>query len=139
MRRHPSLDWDAVTDEARRWGCLRILHLGLQLAADLLGLQLPANIRQAQDAEARRLAAQAAPRLPRYPSYWLRPFEEPLFHVRMRERLADRAHYCLAMSTPTAADWTLLPLPDSLAFLYYLVRPVRLLIDHGVKLRHESR
>ena len=137
VRRHPALDWPALMAEARRWGCQRILHLGLILAAELLELELPASVQQALagDTAAQRLAAQAAHRLTRYPSYWLRPFEEPLFHLRMREQPADRLRYGLGMLTPTVKDWTYLPLPDWLAPLYYLVRPARLIIDHGLRLR----
>jgi len=53
----------------------------------------------------------------------------------MREQPADRLRYGLGMLTPTVKDWTYLPLPDWLAPLYYLVRPARLIIDHGLRLR----
>jgi hypothetical protein len=69
------------------------------------------------------------------PDHWLAPFEEPLFHLRARERLADRARYALAMAAPTVKDWNALRLPDRLAWLYYLVRPARLILDHGPRLR----
>jgi hypothetical protein len=35
--------------------------------------------------------------------------------------------------TPTAKDWDLLALPESLSFLYYLIPPVRLIQELGSK------
>src|SRR5207253_975904 len=41
LRRNPALDWPALAAEAERWGCRRILTLGLLLAHDLLDAPLP--------------------------------------------------------------------------------------------------
>ncbi len=139
-RRNPALDWPALAGEAGRWGCQRILRIGLWLAGELVGLELPAAALEAlgRDPEAERLVVQAARRLRCYPVEWLRRFEEPAFHLRMRERWADRARYGLAMATPTTRDWDYWPLPEPLAPLYYLVRPARLFVEHGLRWRRED-
>jgi Uncharacterised nucleotidyltransferase len=140
VRRNAGLDWQAATNDARRWGCARILRLGLMLAHELLGLELPAEMMDAiaRDETAQRLARQSIRRLTQYPGSSLKPFEEPLFHLGMREQWTDRARYCRAMATPTVKDWSYLPLPASLSGLYYVIRPVRLLIDHGLNLRRDG-
>ena len=125
------LDWDQVTLEARELGGERMLFLGLFLADDLLGAPLPDEVlrRVRADTSVKALAAQVRQRLFREVNVPpLGVLESSLFHLRARERLRDRVLYCvrLAMS-PTEYDWTALPLPPSLSFLYYIVRPVRLL------------
>jgi hypothetical protein len=140
LRRNPALDWPALAAEAERWGCRRILHLGLLLARDLLAAPLPPGAQAAvgQDHAAAHLAAGCARRLRRYPVAWLGRLEEPLFHLRMRERWRDRARYCLAMAGPTVRDWRYLPLPEPLAPLYYLVRPARLALEYGLGWRRQD-
>ena len=54
-----------------------------------------------------------------------------LLHLRMRERLRDRARYCLAHLAPGVGDWVALPLPRGLRFLHYLTRPLRLAGRYG--------
>jgi hypothetical protein len=54
----------------------------------------------------------------------------------MRERLRDRVPYLLYhlpgyLLTPNEKDRAFLPLPTSLSFLYYLIRPIRLVSVHG--------
>jgi hypothetical protein len=140
LRRIPALDWPALAAEADQWGCRRILHLGVLLANDLLEAPLPPAARAAldQDHAARQLAARCARRLRRYPVEWVGRLEEPLFHLRMRERWRDRARYCLAMAAPTVRDWRYLPLPGPLAPLYYLVRPARLALEYGLGWRRQD-
>jgi hypothetical protein len=53
------------------------------------------------------------------------PFAQS-FHLRARERAQDRARYLLYWATiPTMAELGYLQLPETLSFLYYLLRPIR--------------
>jgi hypothetical protein len=62
-------------------------------------------------------------------------FDGALLHLRMRERKRDRLRSCLRLAvTPRSYDWMFLPLPDSLFFLYYPLRPFRLAGKYGAKL-----
>ncbi|MFY9554944.1 MAG: hypothetical protein WAV47_09565, partial [Blastocatellia bacterium] len=62
-------------------------------------------------------------------------FESAIFHLKMRERLADRIRYCRRLAlTTTVRDWSLLPLPRYLFFLYFALRPIRLAGKYGTKL-----
>jgi hypothetical protein len=69
---------------------------------------------------------------PRY--LYFRPFEEPLYHLRMREAWRDRFHYLEKMMAPGTTDWAALPLPHPLRFFYYVLRPLRIGYTHGIKL-----
>ncbi len=127
----PRLDWDAIRRRARDSGTGRLLHLGLMLAQEVLGLEAPAETGAAigRDRAARRLAAETGARLfePERP--------EPArgkwyFHLlRSRERWRDRARIVCFSSVrmPHPSSREVVTLPARLSFLYYLFRPARLL------------
>jgi hypothetical protein len=106
-----------------------MLLLGVFLARDLLGAAAPEAVSHGAqaDGKTRALAAQV--------KRWLPLEEDPpsgalpsmRFHLAARERLHDRIRYCLEGALrPSYADWRWMPLPDPLFFLYYLIRPVRI-------------
>ena len=138
IRTH-EMDWELVMKQARLLGSERMLLLSLFLASDLLGTALPEKIWQRLQAEpsVKSLAAQVRERLfvevdnsPR--------FEDSnfsLWDIRVRERLQDKVRYCLTVVfSPNEGDAALLPLPPSLYFIYYLLRPIRLAIRYGLAL-----
>jgi hypothetical protein len=78
-----------------------------------------------------------------------REIDQHTFYLRVRERVQDRMRYCLfgylrescqpllsvsELITPNAQDHALLPLSPQFAFVYYLLRPVRLIVVHGLRL-----
>lgn len=126
IRANPQLNWQQVYERATKWGCLRMLCLGLILAHSLLDASLPENIQQQlkQNHQAQLLAKQVSEHLldPE------RRFNIYLFILRCRERYRDRLRFLLCLIfVPKQEDWHFLRLPRSLHFLYYFVRPVRLL------------
>ena len=128
IRAKPQLNWQQVYERATNWGCLRMLCLGLILAHSLLDAPLPKNINIQQqlkrDGQAQLLAKQVSDRL-------LDPkesFNIYLFILKCRERYRDRLRFLLCLVfVPKQEDWRFLRLPPSLHFLYYLIRPIRLL------------
>jgi hypothetical protein len=144
IRAYPGLDWTTVQQRAAETGSLRMLQLGLFLAHEIAGVGLPL--------EAAVLAAHpAAPDLARQAwSRMLDPIERKpglvqhlRFHVGVRERPAERwaqvrekvtDHYRDAIQAvrvlvaPSATDEAFVSLPRGLSALYYLVRPVRVLV-----------
>ena len=54
--------------------------------------------------------------------------EKSIFQLRSRPRLWDKVRLA---ATPNETDWALLPLPEPLYPLYYVLRPFRLLIKYG--------
>jgi hypothetical protein len=129
LRAPAGLDWQRAVSLARRAGALRMLLVGLLLARDLLDAPLPSEVSRLADSDraARRLAAEARRRLSEPQA---RPWglaAETRFRLASRERLRDRARYCaLRLLTPTHRDCSP-ELPPSLSFVYYALRPLRLL------------
>ena len=145
IRSHPGLDWKHALSLARAAGGERILQLDLLLAHDLLDASLPEVVLRsaqgshavralAREVEARMFQAAGAPELlPRGAGRPSDDFDD--FYVRTRERLSDKLRYFALRARdrirlvvrPSGRDREFLPLPAWLGFLYYLVRPVRVL------------
>ncbi|HEX8131608.1 MAG TPA: nucleotidyltransferase family protein [Pyrinomonadaceae bacterium] len=130
---HADLNWTSLLERARRTGTERMLLLGLYVAHDLLGARLPEEVEgQLQsDPEIVPLARQIYARL----------FEGGddasgmsgyfIFQLKARRRLRDKFNYCRYVISPTEEDLTLISLPAPLAFVYYLLRPLRMLWTGG--------
>ena len=140
VRLRPQIDWVRLIRSARRAGAQRMLFLGLFLANDLIGVELPPEISQKviHDGQVKRLAVDMKKRFFKGaagPSGFL---ELVPFYVRMRERWRDKVRdsFChtLTLLTPTEEEWKFLSLPDFLFPLYYLLRPIRLAVKYGGRL-----
>lgn len=134
VRRYPGIDWVRVITLGSRVGAKRMLHVGLLLARQILDLPLPEEILASIDADrpVKNLVSEARKRLSEnelpVPGF----VEKTRFQVWSRERRGDKARYCaLRLLTPSYEDCSP-ELPPSLSFLYYGVRPLRLLRD-GLK------
>lgn len=138
IRVNRGLDWEAVVRRARRNGCQRMLFLGLLLAVDLLGAPVPEETMRSVRAEP---AVRSLRR--RVPEY-LFPGDGGLkagvvrrfiFRFWVRERMMDRVsnvRYLIHRSLmPNSRDRELIRLPGTLSFLYYLIRPIRLVGSYG--------
>jgi hypothetical protein len=130
IRVYPQLEWLAILRHARASGSGRMVGLGLFLAHALLGAALPAALLRAiaDDPAIERLARQVLRTLLQAREARRSLLETSLFYLGAREHLRDRARYCLRLvTTPTLGDWGIVALPAQLSFLYYLLRPLRLL------------
>ena len=136
VRVHPGLRWESVVRWAEATGGRRAIALDLLLANVLLGAALPPEISSVVhgDPVAMKLAGKVYPRL--FRSTVPNPEgegEDSLFYLAARERMSDKRVYLRHQIptlfrrwvTPTDKDRALLRLPSALGFLYYLVRPVR--------------
>jgi hypothetical protein len=126
LRAHPGMEWAAVWREGHRAGSQRMLALALRLAHDLLGASLPPPIQRRVEADrvVAALAAGVTVHLfsgPDFPPSGRQAFS---FHLRVRERIADRVRFAmyLARHTDIPERWQL-PLPALCSMLYYLARP----------------
>ena len=132
---HPDLDWDALMAKATQMGARRLTLLGLCLARGILGCSLPASVESAIQNESALppLVATVSRGMFRdgdSPSSLGQQVEASLFHLRVRERNADRLRYLFWAAAPNMRDWNHSRLPRSLSFLLVLSRPVRLLRKH---------
>ena len=127
------LNWDELIRRARSTGSERMLLLGLQLAERLLEVNLPDEAKSALKADAKvALLADDVVRDLFTPD--LTPSGISgyfLFQIRARRRLRDKINYLRFTFTPNEEDLVRFNLPSSLSFLYYLVRPVRLVVTGG--------
>lgn len=137
IRRHHEINWKQVTERAEMLGGRRMLLLGLFLASDLLGTELPGEILEKIEADPaiRSLATKVRARLFDPPDNKPDVFAMSFFHLRARERLRDKIRYIFRLATtPNPGDWALLDLPAFLYFLYYVIRPIRLVTRYGAVL-----
>ena len=145
------LDWPRAMDRARRMGGERLVLISLQLAADLLWLPVPREVRPRLRAD--RVVVPLATELGQQLFHGhLRPerlnasyglVEAGLLYMRSRERIADKMPYARYLAsvllsgcslTPNARDREVIALPSFLAFLYFVIRPMRLARKYGVRL-----
>ena len=132
---YPSLCYETVFDRAGAMHSTRMLLLGLALAKDLLGVELPKSveIRLSSDKQIPSLVARVTGALGNVQGIGEDMIAISSFRVRSRERLRDRTVYGFKLATtPTRNDWSWVPLPQFLSPLYHVLRPVRLLLQRGL-------
>lgn len=141
LRAEKQMNWRRVAALAQRTGGLRGLRLGLLLANDICGVPLPPLLAGAAlaDRGARRLAEQVRGDLfLAQPVHRTREFKRQTFYLQTRERILDRFRIvwfsCARIPHPLAKDWDMFRLPASMSFLYYLLRPLRLFRDYGLRI-----
>lgn len=130
-------DWRRVEERAVRLKCRKMMYFGLALARDLMGVVLPAEV-EARVNKAwfvRYLERQVVKKI----FMGQTPYAERLswrfstFHVLVRDHYFDGVRYGLRIFfRPTVREWIDRPLPDNLLFLYYVLRPLRI-VAGGVK------
>lgn len=129
----PELDWKQLIIQARATGNERMLFLGLRLAVELLEARLPAEVEAALNADPVVAVLSAGvvrdlftPELT--PSGMAGYF---FFQLKARRRLRDKFNYLRFAISPTEEDLVQVKLPAPLTFIYYLVRPVRMVVTGG--------
>jgi hypothetical protein len=148
VRVRREIDWNLVMERASSLGSERMLLLGLHLARELLGTDIPeeASRRIRKDPVVGELAAEVYEGLFQNRSIlWDVRHEKSRgifqgslfrsFHYRLHERRRDRFRYTLhTIINPNVADWARYPLPEWLFPLYYVIRPLRLAGKYVYKL-----
>jgi hypothetical protein len=135
IAKHPAIRWEELIEESRRTKTLRMLSLGLYLTSELLGTQLPEAMMEKMLAEAsvQSLGDEVQRRFfeRHYRPY--APTEAMRFQFKVRERALDALRGCYYLTIPpTPADLTSISLPNAFSFLYYLLRPLRLIKKHAL-------
>jgi hypothetical protein len=132
LESEPGLDWSYATKEARRLGLWRCLALGVLLAHDVAGAQVPARILRSfeKDQTARKLANFFQKHVPCEPGRvpeGRAPYDVQLLGFRERAAMVLSPTFL----RPNARDRAVLKLPKELEPLYYVIRPLRLLLDRS--------
>jgi hypothetical protein len=137
LRVRRGMDWERVIKLASDLGIERMLFLGLLLATDLLGAAIPEEVlHRAQASQgARALADQVRASLFLEADQSSGVVNQFMFRTRAREHLRDKVavvrYLIRRTATPTTTDRALIRLPAPLSFLYYLIRPIRLIGAYG--------
>jgi hypothetical protein len=129
-----AMDWDRVVTAAREVGAERILRLGLRLASDVLGANLPVHLEPGirSDRAVSKLAAQITSRLVSGKPADIGILERAAFRVRMRGGLLPGAAYLFRLLlSPTEEDWTPGKEGNRAAFVDAISRPFRLARKHS--------
>ncbi len=129
------LDLPSILLAAEEIGARRTVLLALLLARDALGLALPHALHRSIDADPPLAALAAEAR-----GLWFTEDAEGdqatpanlRFNGRLRDGAADRARYAARwLFLPSPEDWAWVRLPDALAPLYRVLRPLRLAARYG--------
>ena len=126
------IDWLAVCDEAARVGLFNSLALGVMLATRMCGTVVPTEVlkRFERVRSMRVIATFLSEHLIAEPGKL--PAGRIPYNIQLLG-FRDRAAALLSVSflRPNPQDRALIRLPKSLDALYYLVRPIRILLDRS--------
>ena len=128
------LDWDRVSSAAEEVGAHRMLNVGLRLAVEVLGADLPENIAAAarSDSATGRLACQITRRLPAAGSAPPGILQRTSFRLGMHGGGFSGLAYLFRLSfSPTEEDWIRGAEGKRHWFLDALGRPFRLARKYG--------
>jgi hypothetical protein len=130
------VSWDVVRSRACAAGAGRMVCLGLRLANDLFSARLPQSVHEwiGTDVVARSLATRICRRHHVDQAEPPTVFARLRFHVAVRERWSNKVRDVLWLGLlPNSEDCAVLRLPSMLAFIYFFVRPARLIFYYGLK------
>lgn len=132
LHMYPTMDWDRLLERTSILGCRRILFLGLFLANRLLGVALPVSVRHliVADSVIPTLAEKVCMGLSQAKPANKKGLKSnfSIWDLMLKERLYHRVMYCINLFFKiNEGDAALLSLPRPLHFIYYLIRPFRLI------------
>jgi hypothetical protein len=145
LRKRTDIELDAVLKRAQQLGCRRRVLLALAIAAELLDTPLPLLVQRELESTRglRRLVSEVRETI-------TSPLQGDLpesadiaedrhlrFAIRCREKAWDRLrlaldHYSSSVS-PNSRDFEFVKLPSAFRWVYWCVRPVRLVYSYGLR------
>lgn len=138
IRSHPTLDWRYILETAEKAGAARVVNMAILLADSLLGAPAPTWVlnHSQRDSRAASLAAVAVDHpLTERVNRLETGVAQRRFTMATKERRVDRVRYFADVTLqPNQEDYEWLALPERAAFLYPVLRPMRL-VTKAVKRR----
>lgn len=135
LRGRSDIDWSRLMAQANDLGCRRIVEVSLSVAERLLGpLTIKNGVIGTFGARHDSLEEHVVARMfGTCNGETARQMSRSRFQFTIRERWRDKAYpyalACILLTIPNERDRSMVSLPESVSFLYYLVRPIRLLRD----------
>lgn len=136
LRTYPQLDWNFVRQQCAKLGTKRILLFSLGVTEVLLGTKLPPEMgnKIQTDIIVQTAVKQVCTEFFQRSEQSFRDriyVERPYLMKLMRERWQDKLSYFISTTVnPNEEDLAFVSLPQQLSFLYYLLRPVRLILKY---------
>jgi hypothetical protein len=130
----PGLDWELAQQEAKRVGLERCLALGVLLAWRGAGAKVPEDVlgRLEADRDMGKLAEFFAGNVLENPGAM--PESRIPYHMRiLGSRDRRRSVLSLSFLKPNERDRAAIKLPKILSPLYYVIRPLRMLLDRTAR------
>lgn len=132
LRTYSDVNWEKIWQLAIKLRMKRMLLLGLLLAHKVLEAQLPEFILQKIETNSlvKALSSEIITQLTCQDKLYTtqNQLQFALFHLKLIEHPWDKVVYCYEhMIVPTIADKSWVRLPNFLSFLYYFLRPIRLI------------
>ncbi len=125
-------NWVELDKRAEHFKCQKMMYLGLALARDLFDAVLPSDIEK--KITTARYVKSLKNQIVKKLFTDNKSFSESLswrfstLHLLIRDKFSDSIKYTLRLLfSPTIREWATNPLPSNLLFLYYILRPFRLL------------
>ncbi|WP_413199972.1 nucleotidyltransferase family protein [Nostoc piscinale] len=138
LHTYTDVNWEKIQQLAIELKMTRMLLLGLSLAHHILDASLPEFILQKIESNklVKHLTADIILQLTRPVAdvATKSQLKSALFHLKLIEQPWDKISYCYQhLIVPTIADKSFVSLPEYLSFLYYFVRPLRLIFFNRSK------
>lgn len=141
LRRSEALDWDYISARVESTHTKRMVFLGLYLANQLFASPLPEQITQTitKDTKLKNISTEILnaifdPQANDNTQYDERYIALRVKLIQLREGRLQRIRYIYGdLLRPNSEDEAMVKLPPHLSFLYYIMRPFRLLAAYGSK------
>ncbi|KUG05785.1 hypothetical protein ASZ90_016764 [hydrocarbon metagenome] len=130
------INWELILKIAREKRIERILFLGLRLGEVFMNAELPQTVSRVVrgDPGVQRLVSSSIDTMFRGEQSQVGDIQDVQYWLSVRESLWDKFRVVsLLVFTPNHDDWAYISLPWILSPLYYIIRPIRLAFEYGVK------
>jgi hypothetical protein len=130
MRSEQNLDLKQCASLAEATNCGLVLKHSLLMAKNVLGLELPAEIRSFAEAKEAQALATTVCSFMFSETAHLHEGEMMRYHLAFGRGWRDRVRFLrYRIFVPAEPDWNAVRLPQPLYLLYYLIRPVRIIME----------
>lgn len=129
VARNKDLNWSELLARSTALGCRRMVLVGLGITGATTGASLPGEIRQLikDDSRAEEIVTASVKNLISKDQRARSPLCIATYHMALKDGFMTKLQYAFRwFFRPTFSDWQAIHLPASLAWLYYIVRPIRI-------------
>ena len=134
------LNWAALLERAQEAGGRKMLSLGVLLARNMFGTEMPKGVMERMSDKLQFVATSIEQKLLRGVRKPPTNIETFRMNLQCMDRKSDAVRALLrSVLVPTISDWKTITLPDALYPLYYFLRPIRLLGKYSMSERFAGR